>query len=82
LPSRAVEAVLGEGVAQHDVVGVLALDEHVRFADRPGLVVPVLAEQVRIRVGVEVSDVALRDREHAARTAGRIVDGLDDVALA
>ena len=41
----AVEAVLGEGVAEDDVVGVLALDEHVGPADGPGLVVPVLAEE-------------------------------------
>jgi hypothetical protein len=67
----AVEAVLGERVAEDDVVGVLAFDEHVGLAERPRLVVPVLAEQVRIRVGVEVADVALGDREHAARAAGR-----------
>src|SRR5690606_22396939 len=42
----AVEAVLGEGVAEDDVVGVLAFDEHVGLADRPGFVVPVLPEQV------------------------------------
>ena len=78
----AVEAVPGEAVAEDDVVGVLALDQHVGLADGPGLVVPVLAEQVGIGVGVEVADVALGDREHAAGAAGRVVDGLDDVALA
>ena len=78
----AVEAVLGEGVAENDVVGVLALDEHVRLADRPGFVVPVLPEQVRVGFGVQVADVLLGHREHAAGAAGRIVDGLDDVALA
>ena len=78
----AVEAVLGEGVAEDDVVGVLALDEHVRLADGPGLVVPVLAEQLRVGVGVELADVLLGHREHAAGAAGRVVDGLDDVALA
>jgi hypothetical protein len=59
-PGLAVEAVLREGVAEDDVVGVFALDEHVGLADRPGLVVPVLAEEMRIGVGVEVADVALR----------------------
>jgi len=31
----AVEAILGEGVAEDDGVGILALDEHVRLADGP-----------------------------------------------
>jgi hypothetical protein len=78
----AVEAVPGEGVAEDDVVGVLALDQHVSLADGPGLVVPVLAEQVGIGVGVEVADVTLGHREHAAGAAGRVVDGLDHVAAA
>ncbi len=76
----AIEAVLGEGVAEHDVVGVLALDQHVGLADRPGLIVPVLAEEVRAGVGVQLTDVLLGDREHAAGAAGRVVDGLDHVA--
>ena len=78
----AIEAVLGEGVAEDDVVGVLALDQHVGLADRPGFVVPVLAEEERIGVGVEIADVFLRYRQHAAGAAGRIVDGLDHVAPA
>ena len=76
----AVEAVLGEGVAEDDVVGVLAFDEHVGFADGPGFVVPVLAEEHGLGVGVEVADVFLGDGQHAARAAGGIVDGFDDVA--
>ena len=79
---RAVEAILREGVAEDDVVGVLALDEHVGFADGPGFVVPVLAEQLRLGVGVEVANVFLGDGQHAARAAGRIVNRLDDVARA
>jgi hypothetical protein len=39
-----VEAVLREGVAEDDVISVLAFDEHVGFADGPGVVVPVLTE--------------------------------------
>ena len=65
-----------------DVVGVVALDEHVGLADRPRLVVPVLAEDERARVGVQVADVPLGDGEHAAGAAGGVVDGLDHVAPA
>ena len=46
-----VETVLGEGVAQDDGVGILALDEHVGLADCPGFVVPVLAEELGLGVG-------------------------------
>ena len=65
---------------QHDVVGVLALDEHVGLADGPGFVVPVLAEELGLGVRVEVADVSFRDGQHAARAAGRIIDRLDDMA--
>ena len=76
----AVEAVLGEGVAEDDVVGVLALDEHVGLADGPGFVVPVLTEELGLGIGIEVADVFLGDGQHAARAAGGVVDGFDDVA--
>ena len=78
----AVETVFREGVPEDDVVGFLALDQHVGLADRPGLIVPVLTEEVRIGFGVQVSDVLLGHREHAAGTTGRVVDRLDHVALA
>ena len=65
-----------------DVVGVLALDEHVGLADGPGFVVPVLAEELRLGLGVQVADVFLGHREHAAGAAGRVVDGLDHMAAA
>ena len=78
----ALVAVLGERVAQDDVLGVLALDQHVGLADRPGLVVPVLPVEKRIRVAVVLPQVVLGDREHAAGPAGRVVDGLDLVSIA
>ena len=76
----ALERVSREAVAEPDVVGVLALDQHVGFADRPGLVVPVLAEQQRVGLGIQVANVFFRYRQHAAGAAGRIEDRLHDVA--
>ena len=70
-----------ECVAVIDVVGVLALDQHVRPADRPRVVVPILAVQVRPHLAVVLAQVVLGDREHSARPARRVVDRLDDVAL-
>ena len=81
-PVVVCEGVPREGVPEADVVVVLALDEHVGLADRPRLVVPVLPEEVEVRVRVEGVDVLLGHREHTAGAAGRVVDGLDDVALA
>ena len=49
----ALKAVPGfavtEGVAEDDVGGVFVLDQHVRAADRPGLVVVILAEKRELR---------------------------------
>ena len=77
-----VEAVGGEGVAQHDVVGGVAFDEHVRFANGPRFVVPVLTEQLGGGFVVELFDVAFGNTEHAAGSTGGVVDGFDDVAFA
>lgn len=56
-----VEAVLRKCIAEDDVVGVFAFDEHVGLADRPSFIVPVLAEELRLGIGVEIADVFLRD---------------------
>ena len=45
-------AVRCERVAQNDALGVLALDQHVGLADRPGLVVQVLPVKDRVRRAV------------------------------
>ena len=81
-PVVVLEGVPREGVPEADVVVVLTLDEHVGLAHRPCLVVPVLSEEVEVRFRVEGVDVLLGHRQHAAGAAGRIVEGLDDVALA
>jgi hypothetical protein len=41
------QAVLGEAVAELDVLGILPLDHHVRAADRESLVVVVLPENLQ-----------------------------------
>jgi hypothetical protein len=77
-----VEAVLGESVVAADVIRVPALDEHVRLADGPRLVVPILAEEQGLGVLVQLANVGFRDRKHSSRTARRIVDGLHNVTPA
>ena len=73
-----LKAVLGltvaEGVSEDDVGRVLVLDEHVRAADCPGLVVVLLAEKREFRPLVLREDQLLRFGKHAARSARRIVD--------
>ena len=61
---------------------VLALQHHVRAADGVGLGVQLLAEDLEPRVGVQVAQVVLGDREHPARAAGRVEERPHDPALA
>ena len=77
----ALVVVLGEGVAVGDVGGVLALEHHVGAADRVGLGVQLLAEDLEPCLGVEVAQVVLGDRQHAAGAAGRVAQRLDDARL-
>ena len=75
------EQVVGEGVAELDVSGVLALGDHVALADGVGLVVDLLPVQVEAGVGVAGLEVLVGDREHAAGAGGGVVDGADDALL-
>ena len=68
-------AVCGEAVAEDDVLGVLALDEHVGAADGPGLGVELLAVDLQMGLGVELGKVVLGGRQHAAGAAGGVVHG-------
>ncbi len=77
----ALVVVFGEGVAVGDVRGVLALEHHVRAADRVGLGVQLLAEDLKPRLGVELAQVILGDRQHAAGAARRVAQRLDDPRL-
>ena len=81
----ALEAVLGlaiaEGVGEDDVGRVLVLDEHVRAADCPRLVVVLLAEERELRPLVLRKDQLLGFGKHAARSARRIVDRAVDAGL-
>ena len=81
VPAAAV-AVFGECVAEDDVVGVVALYEHVGLADGPSFAVPVLAVENGVRFAVVVAQVLLGHGQHAAGPAGGVIDRLDDVALA
>ncbi len=53
----------------------MAGEQHVRAADRPGLGVEFLAEDLQGRLGVEVAHVGLGDRKHPAGAAGRVIQG-------
>ena len=77
----ALVVVLGERVAVGDVGGVLALEHHVRAADRVGLGVQLLPEDLKARLRVERAQVVLGDRQHAARAAGGVAERLDDARL-
>ena len=48
--------VVGEAVAEGDVLDLLALDHHVRAADGVGLGVVVLAEDLELGVGVQLAE--------------------------
>ena len=89
--------VARERAPGEDVLGVAAvlrLHEEVRLADREGLGVHLLAEEVNVGVGVHGlgkdfavprfagDDVLLGDREHAARAAARVVDAPHDALRA
>ena len=57
-------AIPGEAVAEDDVLGVLALDQHVRPAHRPRLVVPRPARRgCGSRLAVVLAQVVLGDSE-------------------
>ena len=70
-------SVAGKGVITHNVVRILALDEHVGFADGPSLVVPILTEQLGMGFAVELADIVFAHRKHTASSASRIINGLD-----
>ena len=70
--------IAGERGANADVLGVVTLDHHVRFTDRVGLVVDLLAVEIDVAAGLDqafwILDIVLRFGQHAARPAGRIIN--------
>jgi len=67
------EAVSRQGIATDDVLGVLPLDEHVRFADGIGLVVEFLAKEFDDGRGVDAAGHCLAYRQDAAGAGGGVV---------
>lgn len=65
-------AVVGEGVAEGDVLRILSLDHEVGPADRPRFGVQLLPVDLHRGVLVELGDQVVHRREHAARAAGRV----------
>ena len=74
----APELVGREGRAVADIFGVVAFDEHVRFADGVGFVVDLFAVEVDVACSADgavgVFDEFLRLGKHPAATAGGVVD--------
>ncbi len=67
------EGVVGERVAEVDMLGVLPLDEHVRLADGVGLVVELLAEERQLAGGVHLGQGIGGYRQHPAGAGGGVV---------
>ncbi len=70
----ACELVIRQGVAIHNEVGLIALDEHIRLADGKGLVVDLLPERHKLGGSVELAQIFFRNREHTPGAAGGIID--------
>jgi len=68
---------VAQGVAELDIVDLLALDEHVGTADGVGLGVVVLAEDDEFGVRVEFAEVLGGFREHSASAGRGIEEGAD-----
>ena len=82
MPFEAVAGLtVSQGVPEDDVGRVLVLDEHVRAADGPGLVVVLLAGERELGPLVLREDQLLGLGEHSARSACRIVDRAVDAGL-
>jgi len=68
-----------EGVAIHQVVDGLVLDQEIGATDGVSLGVVFLAEQFDVRIRVLFLDKLLTHREHAARASGGVVDAFVDL---
>ena len=75
------QLVVGERVAEADVLDVLPLDQHVGLADRVALGVELLAAQHQPGRGVHPHQVFLRYAQHAAGARGGVVEAAHDAAL-
>lgn len=70
-------AVVGEGVADDDVVDVLALDDHVGLADRIRGRIDLLPKHHQLGLRVRRSQVLVRDGGMPPGVRHRVVDGPD-----
>ena len=74
-------AIVGQGVALHDLGNVLPLDQHVRLADGVGLGVQLLPRHGELGLGVVLEQIFAGDGEHAAGARRGVVDGAHDAGL-
>jgi len=73
----ALEGVLAEAVAEHEVRGALAFHHHVGPAEGVRLGVELLAVSDQLGSRVQLAQVGLADRDHASGAAGRVEHGSD-----
>lgn len=73
--------VIDQGVAKLDVGGVLTLGEHVRLADRVGLIVDLLPIEREPCFRIALQETLLGNREHPTRASSGIVDRAHDPRL-
>ena len=74
-------SIIRERVAEHDVLDVLPLDEHVCFANRVTLRIEFLPVHHEPRFGIDLVQMIIGNAEHAARSRGRVVHRAHDAWL-
>jgi hypothetical protein len=60
---------------------ILPLDQHVRLADRIGLVVYLFPEHGKAGLRVQLCEIFVRDRKHPSRPRSWVIDGSDDAGF-
>ena len=74
-------SVVRQCISEDNILSILPLQQHGALAHRPRLIVEVLAVEHGVGLAVQASDVFLCHRQHASGPAGRVVNGLYDMAL-
>src|SRR5260370_39492046 len=77
IKSAARVTVVREAIAANNMRGILALEHHIRAANRISLVVQFLPEDLHSCMWVQRAQVVLSHREHSTGAAGSVEAGRD-----